>query len=766
MTVASTSLTISQSERLALLSQVAAFALLPEAELRRLAHDAEVIAFDLGQAVYRARERAEALYIIVSGRARVIVVNEAGQELTLATLSRGQLCGEHGALTNAPHRHSVRAMGELTVLRLARPALTRLWQTSPVSHGLLMHYAQESELRQFLKLTTAFAKLAPPELAQVMHCLHTQQFSAGQVIYQAGAAGDACYILRTGKVQLVPEHTGGRTVTQPGDVFGVTALLTGEAREDSAVVGEAASVFCLVKADFDRLTTAIPAFKNALSQPSTGVRQQRTTGQRPRMPTTQLPAAPPPPPEVTYEAPRASRYPALLQLSESDCGAACLAMILRYYRKHVSINRLRDLVNVGRDGASMHSIAAGAEELGFHTRGLRAAYEHLTTMELPAIVHWEGFHYVVLYEVGADHVIIADPAIGLRRLSKEAFLKGWTGFLLTLTPTAKIAEVEESQTTARRFLPLLKPYRKLLLEVLLASFALQVFGLAMPIFTQVIVDRVVVHQNAPMLNLLLIGMLLVAVFQTATVALRHYLMVHTTRRIDLQMVVNFYQHLMSLPLRYFEERKVGDILKRFHENARLRDLLTGRMLVVVLDAMMIVVYLALMFYYNAGLTLAALVFLPGYAVLAWQLTPRLKKKYREAFAKEATLHKCIRSASGSSKRNSVASFVRSKAARRCLLLTGDVLSRKCVVLAWLLSSNPLPVARSRVWPPLVSCDWPNGRSNRMSEAPSVCLLELRNSCWTKGATRSRQHDSVCRVERDTRQADRRANVQRGRCRPR
>ncbi len=241
----------------------------------------------------------------------------------------------------------------------------------------------------------------------------------------------------------------------------------------------------------------------------------------------------------------------------------------------------------------------------------------------------------MLYEASAEHVTIADPAIGLRRLSKAEFLKGWTGFLLTLKPTAKIEDVEESKTTAGRFLPLLTPHRKLLVEVLLASFVLQVFGLAMPIFTQVIVDRVVVHQNAPMLNVMLIGMLLVAFFQTATVALRHYLMAHTTRCIDLQMVVNFYQHLMSLPLRYFEERKIGDILKRFNENARIRDLLTGRAISVMLDAMMIVVYLALMFYYNAGLTLLALLFIPGYAVLVWLMTPRLKKQYREAFAQES-----------------------------------------------------------------------------------------------------------------------------------
>jgi ATP-binding cassette subfamily B protein len=310
-------------------------------------------------------------------------------------------------------------------------------------------------------------------------------------------------------------------------------------------------------------------------------------------------------------------------------------MILRYYGKHVSINRLRDLANVSREGATLYSVGEAAETLGFHSRGIRAAFEHLDKVELPAIAHWEGFHYIVLYEVTPTRVVVADPAIGLRKLTREQFEKGWTGYLLLLTPTAKIEKVEESKTTFGRFLPLLKPYRALLFEIFLASLVLQLFGLASPIFTQVIVDKVLVHKSTSMLNVLLVGMLLIAVFQTATTALRYYLLVHTTRRIDMQMVVDFYRHILSLPMRYFEERKVGDILKRFNENARIRDFLTGRALGVMLDCLMIFVYLALMFYYNAKLTLVALVFIPGYVVLTVVATPIFKRQYREAFEKAA-----------------------------------------------------------------------------------------------------------------------------------
>ncbi len=374
-----------------------------------------------------------------------------------------------------------------------------------------------------------------------------------------------------------------------------------------------------------------PAFKLAMATIESRL-PART--RPPSTPTGEMPVAAPPA-DTKYQARHARRYPALLQLSENDCGAACLAMILRYYQRHVSINRLRDLVNVSRDGASLHSLAEGAEALGFRARGLRADYQHLKKVELPAIVHWENFHYVVLYEVSADRVVIADPATGLRRLTREEFVKGWTGYLLCLSPTRKLEGVEESRTTFGRFLPLLKPHYKLLAEILIASLALQLFGLATPVFTQVIIDKVVVRGDRAVLNMMLVGMLLVAVFQTATSALRQYLLVHTSQRIDLQMVVNFYHHLLSLPMRYFEERRVGDILKRFNENARIRDLLTGHALGVPLDALTVAVYLALMCYYNVQLTFVALAFLPGYAVLVLVMTPLLKRQYRESFARSA-----------------------------------------------------------------------------------------------------------------------------------
>jgi ATP-binding cassette subfamily B protein len=622
-----------------LLKGSTAFSIFTDEELKQFTDRFDLRHYTLGQTICRAGDVADAFYIVYSGRARVVAQTDGAEETTVGTLTRGNTFGEQGLMTDSRRHFTVRAASDLALLRLDKEDFERLLRDRPELHDYFTKYISEISIRNFLKLCTVFSTLAPQEIRDLLGTMKIQNFDARSHIIREGAPGDAFYILRSGSAEVVKESAAGKILNRlkAGDAFGELALLTGQPRAASIITTEPSTVFRLEKNDFDRVIVAAPDFKDALVSKISGysVAALRDSTEAPPQETTaELPLAPPPAEEI-YNPRRARRYPALLQLSEMDCGAASLAMIVRAYGKHVSINRLRDMANVSREGATLHSIAEAGETLGFHTRGLRAAYDHLLKVKLPAIAHWEGYHYIVLYEARPDRVVVADPAIGLRRLSREEFEKGWSGYLLLFEPTPKLEEVEESKTTYGRFLPLLKPYRKLLFEIFVASLLLQLFGLATPIFTQVIVDKVLVQQSLSMLNVMLVGMLLVAFFLTATTALRFYLLVHTARRLDMQMVVNFYKHVMSLPLRYFEERKVGDIMKRFGENARIRDFLTGRALGVVLDTMMIFVYLALMFYYNAKLTLVALLFIPGYIALTAIFTPIFKRQFREAFEQSA-----------------------------------------------------------------------------------------------------------------------------------
>ena len=216
------------------------------------------------------------------------------------------------------------------------------------------------------------------------------------------------------------------------------------------------------------------------------------------------------------------RYPFYAQQSASDCGAACLVTIGDYWGKKFSINRLRDIANVDRNGASLKGLAAAAESIGFTTRPVRASLDKLAD-NLPAIAHWEGKHYIVVFEITKDRVIVVDPAIGQLNFSHQEFKSGWTNHAMLLQPTALLKNAPEASTPFWQFFELIKPHGVILLEIFIASLLIQVFGLIAPLFTQLILDRVVVQQSNLTLTAVGLGLLIFGWFQVAMTGLRQYL---------------------------------------------------------------------------------------------------------------------------------------------------------------------------------------------------------------------------------------------------
>ncbi len=623
------------------------FSLLDESEIQNVALKMTPVQFKVGQPVFLAGEPGDSFYVVVSGRARVVGRLDSGTETTVAALSKGQSFGEHSLLNDSVRAYTVRAAEDLLVLRLAKSDFIAMVADRRELKRFFQDYIADTSLRNFLKLCSVFSPLAPNEIREVLDCMHPVDYAAGQTIVREGDAGDAFFILKSGEARV---EKAGRVlkVLRPGDGFGELALLTGAPRAADVVASEPCSVFRLGKPDFERLVADKPKMRQAFVSLASGYSAEALRNDEPQMEegSPELAAAP----ETEYETGKGKRrkkFPALLQHNEMDCGAACLAMILRYYGKNVGINRLRNLVNVTQEGATLQSVADGAEALGFQARGLRTDMANLSLVPLPAIAHWEGYHYIVLVDVKPNRITVADPGIGLRYFKPEEFEKGWTGYILQLEWTSQVNAVEESKSTFARYLPMVQQYKGLLIEILLASLLMQLFSLAMPIFTQVLVDRVLVQHSDQMLNGLLVGMLVIALFQAFTSLIREYLIVHTARRIDLQMAVAFYRHALSLPLRFFEDRKVGDILLRFEENAKIRHLLTGRTLTAILDASMVVLYLALMFVYSVKLAVVALAFIPLYFLLSKLVTPIMTRLSREWFSRSSdSQSKLVESISG------------------------------------------------------------------------------------------------------------------------
>jgi HlyB family type I secretion system ABC transporter len=324
-------------------------------------------------------------------------------------------------------------------------------------------------------------------------------------------------------------------------------------------------------------------------------------------------------------------YPFYAQHSVSDCSAACMVMVGRYWGKEFNINRLRDLAYISREGASLKGLINAAENLGFNSRPVKASLDRLAKVPLPAIAHWQGNHYIVVFEISRHHVIIGDPAVGQRKLTHREFVQDWTGYCLLLEPTLELKKTADNKTDFWQLFQLVTPHKLVIAEIFLASIVLQIFGLISPIFTQLILDRAILHKSASSLATFGIGLLIFGGFQIAMSALRQYLMALTANRIDAALIIGFIRHTFSLPLSYFDSRHVGDIISRIQENNKIQSFITGQSLGILLDLMSVFVYASLMFVYSWKLALVTLISIPPFLLLTFASTPFLKKMSREIF---------------------------------------------------------------------------------------------------------------------------------------
>ena len=611
----------------------------------------ESVRFRFGEVVIEQGAPGDAFYMVKSGRLRVIKPNADGQPETVGFLYGGDHFGEGALLTGRGHRATVRAAEDSVLLKVSRDEFFNVLKAEPELEAYLNDQVANIAYRDF----TRFLKgsVSGDGMRELFQRLKREEVAQGASFTQSGHQRGRFCVVGSGGLDVISED-GSTGSLSSGDFFEESDLSGGESRTIRSRVN--CVIYCLDKSDLESLEHSIPALtplrelaRQSYREPgsdrsvSSEIQSDAIHENAESAAVSNSVAAEGIPSDVpntrtSDEQNRTStsfRFPFLKQNDQSDCGAACLGMICKYYKMPIGLNRLRDMCNVSRDGTSMAALAEAAETLGFVTRGVRTGYEALMRTELPAILHWEGNHFVVLYEINKKEVKIADPGVGIRRLARQEFEKSWTDMALLLEYTDQVAENEPSRSSFKRFFPLIKPYTAILVEVLLASLVLSLFGLASPVFTQTIVDQVLVHHDEDLLNLMLAGMVVVALFQMGTSTLRAYLIGYMSARLSLTMLSRFYRHLLGLSMRFFALRRTGDLTTRFKENATIQRLFTDTTISAILDVIMLFVYLGLMFYYNWELTLVMLIFVPLSVGLTLIYTPILKSFSQRAFLARA-----------------------------------------------------------------------------------------------------------------------------------
>jgi subfamily B ATP-binding cassette protein HlyB/CyaB len=283
----------------------------------------------------------------------------------------------------------------------------------------------------------------------------------------------------------------------------------------------------------------------------------------------------------------------------------------------------------------VQEILLAARRLGLKAKLVKVDSARLDTTPLPAMARDGEGSFFILAKVEKDKALVHDP--GLARpvvVSRdELALRMGNELLLFTSRAAMIGELAKFDFTW--FIPALVKYRKLLGEVLLVSFFLQLFALATPLFFQVVMDKVLVHRGLTTLDVVAVGLLLVSLFEVVLSGLRSYVFAHTTSRIDVELGARLFHHLVHLPMAYFQARRVGDSVARVRELENIRQFLTGNAITVVLDVLFSVVFLAVMLFYSGWLTLIVLASLPLYLLLSLLITPLLRARLQEKFNRGA-----------------------------------------------------------------------------------------------------------------------------------
>ena len=602
------------------------------------------VSFPFGAVLASEGQATGAVYVLASGRARVIKRTESGDEVPLNILRAGDTFGEIELLDGRPSPTTVRASSDVLALRLDRGDFEKLIEADPDIRTYLELQQKYSTLQGFFRDVPAFARLpAEAVVGVVLAELEPVVLQAGAAIFQQDDEAGPLYLIEEGRVRLLRQVDGATQFVKSlvaGEYFGEVSALTGASREFTAEAVSGCRLLALSPETVSRLAASLPDFRARLeeriaqydyrqrAQTPAGIEEELL----PAGAEAQLQVGPEQvdqadTDDTTDEAPfeeagrfvkrrrRIRRMRLVRQIDEMDCGAAALAMITSSFGRAVSLARIRQLVNTGLDGTSLRSICTAAEELGLAARSVKVSPENLDRMPLPAICHWDADHWLVLYHLNGRKAFVADPGLGFRRIPREEFERRWTGYAALFDYTPALEQGPRATRGLAWLWAIVKPHRATIAKALGLAVVVSVLQMVLPVFTQVIVDRVLVEQDLSLLRLLIVVLGATMVFIVAALLAQRYLLSFAAVRIDAAALDFITRRLLALPMSYFATRRTGDLQRRIEGVRQVRDVMVQQGIAGVTAVAQLTVTVALMAAYSPWLTTVFLCTAPFYAAL-------------------------------------------------------------------------------------------------------------------------------------------------------
>jgi ATP-binding cassette, subfamily B, bacterial HlyB/CyaB len=638
------------------------FSVLPGSEKRRIEPLLEVRRYQPGEIIESQDSDTEGMHVIQAGRARLKQA-EDGKVSSVGMLKPGDTIGEMSLLEQTIWPHDVVAEETVTTIFLPAGPMQRLLEDNTAIDEHFKRFVGLVQVGERLRGLLGKAKYSAQEFTAMLGELGVKRIRDGSDIFIQGDNDPRLYLIESGYVDLFRTPLEGDPISLGrlgrGALVGEGGALprSGGAVMQPHTARAAGDVTVLViyQGTVKRIIEFNPSLGESLrlrardlekyEQEELAIRK-RAEGVDLRI---KLADA------VTEEEFRAMggeqkevvQFKVVRQESEADNAAACLTMMMDHHGKSFPLNAIRAKTGLESTSVTIDQLIRCAEGLGFRSKGYALDFDQLKRLPLPCLIGLEGYRFAVLVRISDREVHVADPTKkSLTKLSKAEFIRIWTqanvagvvdkrpdaGVVLSMEPTQRLEMGGQKKgNPINYFINYILPYKGYFGEAILAALVINLLGMASPMFVQSIVDTVVVHHDRSLLNMMLAGMVLVAVLTSAMTVLQSLLLAHTTTRLDMRIMSEFYRHVLSLPMGFFLSVNKGEILSRFGENQKIRAILTGSSITTVMNILMLTIYFMMMFTYNFKLTVIVIVFLPVFIGIVTYFTPRLKKISQEIF---------------------------------------------------------------------------------------------------------------------------------------
>ncbi|PDS27424.1 peptidase domain-containing ABC transporter [Rhizobium vallis] len=325
----------------------------------------------------------------------------------------------------------------------------------------------------------------------------------------------------------------------------------------------------------------------------------------------------------------------------TDCGAASLASVAAFYGYKLPLARIRQYASTDRSGTSVLGLTEAAQKLGFIAKGVKGGFDSLYKIPKPAIAHVvkeDLHHFVVVHAIDAKWVIVMDPALGeICKVPHQEFMEQWTGVLVLLVPADTFNRRNETTSPLARFARLLAPHRTVMAQALVGALVTTVLSLSTAIYVQKIVDHVIPAGNRNLLNLMSIAMLLILAIQILINLLRGRLVLQTGQKIDVCLILGYYNHILALPQKFFDSMRMGEIVSRMNDAVKIRSFLNDVSINMFVDILMILFSFGMMFIYSWNIALIVALAIPMYILVYWAINRMNRNLQRVIMENDAKL---------------------------------------------------------------------------------------------------------------------------------